>query len=78
MLILRDQPGVRTLGFISLEAASGHHIARPKEVRGSKPPYTGQLGPQSRLKNMVRSGKKRSSLELEMETDKKTGPDCTV
>ena len=40
MLILRDQPGVRTLWFISLEAASGHHIARPKEVRGSKPPYT--------------------------------------
>jgi hypothetical protein len=40
MLILRDQPGVRTPGFISLEAASGHHIARPKEVRGSKPPYT--------------------------------------
>ena len=40
MLILRDQPGVCTLGFISLEAASGHHIARPKEVRGSKPPYT--------------------------------------
>jgi hypothetical protein len=39
MLILRDQPGVRTLGFLSLEAASGHHIARPKEVRGSKPPY---------------------------------------
>ena len=40
MLILRDQLGVRTLGFISLEAASGHHIARPKEVRGSKLPYT--------------------------------------
>ena len=36
MLILRDQPEVRTLGFISLEAASGHHIARPKEVRGCK------------------------------------------
>ena len=27
MLILRDQPGVRTLGFISLEAASGYHIS---------------------------------------------------
>ena len=40
MLILRNQSGGRTLGFISLEAASGHHIARPKEVRRSKPPYT--------------------------------------
>jgi hypothetical protein len=39
MLILRDQPGVRTLGFISLVAASGHHRTKPKEVRGPKPPY---------------------------------------
>ena len=31
---------MRTLGFISLVAASGHHRTRPKEVRGSKPPYT--------------------------------------
>jgi hypothetical protein len=29
MLILRDQPGVRSLGFISLVAASGHnYLAR--------------------------------------------------
>ena len=40
MLILRDQPGVRTLGFISLVAASGYHRTKPKEVRGPKPPYT--------------------------------------
>ena len=31
---------MRTLGFISLVAASGHHRTRPKEVRGPKPPYT--------------------------------------
>jgi hypothetical protein len=30
---------VRTLGFISLVAASGHHRTKPKEVRGPKPPY---------------------------------------
>ena len=30
---------MRTLGFISLVAASGHHRTRPKEVRGPKPPY---------------------------------------
>ena len=35
---------------------------------------SGQLGPQSGPKNTVRSGKKRSGLKLEMETDKKTGP----
>ena len=32
---------MRTLGFISLVAASGHHRTKPKEVRGPKPPYTG-------------------------------------
>ena len=58
MLILRDQLGVRTLGFISLEAASGHHIARPKEVRGSKPPYNLLLLGLRRLhKHLLRSGK---------------------
>ena len=31
---------MRTLGFISLVAASGHHRTRPKEVRGPKPPYS--------------------------------------
>ena len=30
---------MRTLGFISLVAASGHHRTKPKEVRGPKPPY---------------------------------------
>ena len=34
---------MRTLGFISLVAASGHHRTRPKEVRGPKPPYSSQL-----------------------------------
>ena len=31
---------MRTLGFISLVAASSHHRTKPTEVRGPKPPYT--------------------------------------
>ena len=34
---------MRALGFISLVAASGHRRTKPEEVRGPKPPYTGDV-----------------------------------
>ena len=40
---------MRTLGFISLVAASGHHRTKSKEVRGPKPPYTPRTATSSEL-----------------------------